>query len=91
VSKVRGECDERARLAEMHSSSPHWFAVTTFTHGSGGKRQTQQEPERSEPDLDAVLQTAEKSWENELQRVRDRVPRKRGMPKAIRRICDIPV
>jgi len=33
---------ERARLAEMHSSSPHRFAVNSFTHGSGGKKQTQQ-------------------------------------------------
>lgn len=31
---------ERARLAEMHSSSPHRFAVSSFTHGSGGKKQT---------------------------------------------------
>ena len=32
---------ERARLAEMLSSSPNRFAVDPFTHGSGGKKQTQ--------------------------------------------------
>jgi hypothetical protein len=67
---VRGECDERARLAEMHSSSPHRFAVNTFTHGSGGKRQTQQEPERPEPELTPSCKR-EKNWESDFQRVRD--------------------
>jgi hypothetical protein len=58
---------ERAQLAEMHSSSPHRFAVTSFTHGSGGKIQTQQEPKRTHPVFTVVLKTAEKSWERALQ------------------------
>jgi len=73
---------ERARLAEMHSSSPHRFAVNTFTHGSGGKKQTQRGTEANGTGFHRRLANGGKELVKSASRVRDRVPRKGGTPKA---------
>jgi len=78
---------ERARLAEMHFSSPNRFAVSSFTHGSGGKKQTRREPKRTEPDFTRVLQTREKSWGSEFQGFATESRGKAGCRRRRRRIC----
>jgi len=66
----------------MHSSSPHRFAVNSFTHGSGGEKQTQQGTEANGTGFHRRLANGGKELVKSASRVRDRVPRKGGTPKA---------